>query len=86
MVQTEPQKRHWRQNLRWTGGLLALWFLVSFVLSYFARDLNFVFFGWPFSFWVAAQGAPLLYCLIVGFYAWKMNRQDVQHGLDEDGL
>ena len=86
MVQTEPQKRHWRHNLRITGALLALWFLVSFVSSYFARDLNFVFFGWPFSFWLAAQGAPLLYCLIVGFYAWVMNREDARHGLDEDSL
>jgi putative solute:sodium symporter small subunit len=33
-----------------------VWFVVTFVVAYFARDLNFNFFGWPFSFWVAAQG------------------------------
>ena len=37
--------------------LLAIWFVVTFVVAYFARDLTFNFFGWPFSFWVAAQGA-----------------------------
>ena len=68
-----------------TGALLAVWFVVTFVVSYFARDLNFNFFGWPFSFWVGAQGALVVYCLIIGFYAWYMNRLDIQHGVDEDG-
>jgi len=74
---------HWRANLRLTAGLLLVWFGVTFGVSYFARDLSFNFFGWPFSFWMAAQGAPLVYCLIVGWYARRMGQLDVQHGLDE---
>jgi putative solute:sodium symporter small subunit len=31
--------------------------VVTFVVGFFARDLNFNFFGWPFSFWVGAQGS-----------------------------
>lgn len=83
MKLTERQHHYWRKNLRITGLLLMVWFGVTFGVSYFARDLNFSFFGWPFSFWVAAQGALVVYVLIVAFYAWYMNRLDVEHGVDE---
>ncbi len=79
------QQRHWRANLRITGVLVFMWFFVTFVIGWFARDLDFEFFGWPFSFWVAAQGALVVYLLIIGFYAWRMNRLDREHGVsDED--
>lgn len=73
-----PRTRHWRRNLRLTGALLAVWFIVTFVVSYFARELDFGFFGWPFSFWVASQGAPIVYVLIVVGYAWAMRREDAR--------
>ncbi|MEZ5647019.1 MAG: DUF4212 domain-containing protein [Burkholderiaceae bacterium] len=79
----DRHQRYWRRNLRITSVLLLIWFGVSFVVSFFARELSFKFFGWPFSFWVGAQGALVVYCLVIGFYAWYMNRLDVQHGVDE---
>ena len=79
----EIRRRSWRKTLRLTAGLLLIWFVVSFVATYFARDLNFTFFGWPFSFWLGAQGAPLVVVLLVGFYAWAMNRLDVAHEQDD---
>jgi putative solute:sodium symporter small subunit len=49
-------------------------------------DLGFGFFGWPFSFWVAAQGALLVFLAIIGVYAWVMNRMDAaQPGADHPG-
>ncbi len=75
--------RYWRRNLVVTALLLSIWFGVTFVVSYFARELSFTFFGWPFSFWVAAQGALIVYVLIVGGYAWFMNRADHTHGVAE---
>lgn len=77
------RRRYWRKTLRLTVGLLFFWFLVSFVTTYFARDLNFQFFGWPFSFWLGAQGIPLMYVLLVVYYAWAMNRLDIEYGQDE---
>ena len=76
---------YWRKTRIVTGVLLLLWFVVTFVASYFARSLSFSFFGWPFSFWIGAQGALLVYCLLIGFYAWYMNRLDIQHGAAEEG-
>ncbi|MCB1996013.1 MAG: DUF4212 domain-containing protein [Burkholderiaceae bacterium] len=83
MTANEHHRAYWRSNLRLTGVLMAVWFVVSFVVAYFARELSFDFFGWPFSFWVAAQGALVVYVLIIGFYARTMNRLDQAHGVAE---
>ena len=84
MQAADEQARHWAANLRLTAVLLGIWFVVSFVLIFFARDLNFSFFGWPFSFWVAAQGALLVYAVITWFYARRMSRLDDQLGSEPD--
>ena len=84
MQATDAQARHWTANLRLTAVLLGIWFVVSFVLIFFARDLNFSFFGWPFSFWVAAQGALLVYGFITWFYARRMSRLDDRLGTESE--
>jgi putative solute:sodium symporter small subunit len=87
MQLTESHKQYWQKNLRMTAFLLAIWFVVTFVVGYAARDLNFTFFGWPFSFWVGAQGALVVYVLIIAYYAHYMNNLDKEYGcaeLEED--
>ena len=83
MQLTARHHEYWRKNLQITGILLALWFTVTFVVIFFARDLQFSFFGWSFSFWVAAQGALVVYCLIIWFYARYMNNLDREYGVEE---
>jgi putative solute:sodium symporter small subunit len=87
-VATEPiperAARHWRANLRLTTLLLLAWFAVTFVVTWFGRELSAVFFGWPFSFWVAAQGALIVYIALVWLYCSTMNRIDRDCGLAED--
>ena len=56
MELTETQRHYWQKNLRITAFLLGIWFFVTFVIGYFARELSFNFFGWPFSFWVGGPG------------------------------
>ena len=84
MQLTDRHRRYWQKNLRITGILLAIWFFVTFVVGYFARDLNFSFFGWPFSFWMGAQGALVVYVVIIGYYAYYMNRLDREYGVQEE--
>ncbi len=82
--ETPARQRHWRTNRRVTAWLLAIWFVVTFVVAFFARELSFSFFGWPFSFWVGAQGALLVYVLIIVCYAWQMNRIEARPGREGD--
>ena len=74
--------RHWRRARRLTAALLLAWFVVGFVVTWFARDLDFPFFGWPFSFWVAAQGGIVLFVVMLLVYARRMARHDARLALD----
>jgi len=78
------RNQYWVKNLRVTAILIAIWFFVTFVLVYFARDLDFEFFGWPFSVWVAGQGALIVYCLIIWYYQRYMNKLDIAHNVHEE--
>ena len=84
MQLTESHRQYWQKNLRMTVFLLAIWFFVTYVVGYYARDLSFTFFGWPFSFWVGAQGALVVYVAIIAYYAHFMNKLDQEHGCAEE--
>jgi putative solute:sodium symporter small subunit len=77
-------QEYWSRNLKITVVLMAIWFFVTYVLGWFARELSFSFFGWPFSFWVGAQGALVVYVLIIWFYARYMNNLDQEYGVQEE--
>ncbi|WP_293779104.1 DUF4212 domain-containing protein [uncultured Oxalicibacterium sp.] len=77
---TERDRRYWQQNRKLTIHLLLVWFVVTFLSIYFARDLAaYTLFGWPVSFFMAAQGSTLLYFAIIAFYTWRMRRLDQAH-------
>lgn len=66
---------YWRRTRQLTVKLLVLWFLVTLGTIFFARELSTVsLFGWPLSFYMAAQGTALIYLIIVGIYAWRMRK------------
>ncbi|MCS0585060.1 DUF4212 domain-containing protein [Massilia pinisoli] len=68
---------HWARARRLVALLLALWLATSFCTVFFARDLaHLSVFGWPLSFYLAAQGASLMYLTIIGAYAWRMRVLD----------
>ncbi len=86
MQLTDRHREYWRKNLRMTALLLSIWFLVTYVVSYFARELNeFTVLGFPLGFYMGAQGSLLVYVLIIWFYAHYMNRLDHQYGVHEGG-
>ena len=83
MAQSVPQNiaarnaRHWRRTKKLTFSLLLIWFSVTFLVIFFARELSSVtVFGWPLSFYMAAQGLVVIYLLLVGIYTWQMGRFD----------
>ena len=84
MKLVQKQKVYWQRNLRITALLFVLWFLVTFVVSYFARELNGIsIFGFPFGFYMGAQGALLIYLAIIWYYARYMNALDQEYGMKE---
>ncbi len=85
METSARSREYWQRNLRITAFLLLVWFVVTFVASFFARELNdIVVFGFPLGFYMGAQGALIVYFLIIWCYARYMNRLDRDYGLDQD--
>lgn len=77
MTRLPGKGTYWRRTLRLTIALLLLWFLVTFGVSFFARELNAVtVFGFPLGFYMGGQGVLVIYVLIVGVFAWRMNAID----------
>lgn len=82
MTRVKPPRR-WPLH----AGLLALWFLASFGVVFFARDLQGLVAGWPIGFWFAAQGSVLVFIFIVVYFAWRENRAEApEPGFSEAGF
>lgn len=76
---------YWRRTVTVTAMLLGIWFVVTYVVAFFAVPLNSIsFFGFPFAFYMGAQGALIVYLLLIFFYARYMNRLDREFGVSEE--
>ena len=85
MKVSERQQEYWQKNLRITAILLAIWFVVTYLASFFARELNAItILGFPFGFYMGAQGALIVYVVIIFYYANYMNKLDKQYGVAEE--
>ena len=84
MAPTERQKAYWKKSYRLTALLLAIWFLVTFFSIWYADALNqIVVLGFPLGFYMASQGALVVYLLIIWYYGRSMNQQDSDYGVVE---
>ena len=84
MEMTNRRREYWRRTVSLTWVLAVIWFVFTFVMGYFARELATIkFMGWPLSFYMAAQGSLIVYVVIIGYYAWRMRRLDRQYGVQE---
>lgn len=84
MQLTEKHREYWQRNLKITAILLAIWFVVTYVVGYFARELNNItVFGFPLGFYMGAQGSLAIYVVIIFYYARYMNRLDQEYDVAE---
>ncbi len=87
MELSQRHHEYWRKNLVITAILLAVWFVVTFVEAWYARELNTItFFGFPLGFYMSAQGSLAIYVLIIWIYAKYMRKLDLEYGVDEGDL
>ncbi len=84
MQLTDKHREYWQRNLRLTGVLLAIWFVVTFVVIWYAKELNeIVVAGFPLAFYMGAQGALIVYVVVIWVYANRMNKLDREYGVHE---
>jgi putative solute:sodium symporter small subunit len=85
---TERQKEdYWRYNVKLTTILLAIWFVVTFLISgIWASWLNqWTIIGFPLGYYMAAQGSLAIFVVEIAIYAWLMNKKDEEFGIREEG-
>lgn len=82
----EQKESYWRYNSRLTLTLLVIWFVFAFLLGgVFAGTLNeVVFLGFPLGYYIAAQGALIVFVVEIAIYARLMNKKDLEYGIREE--
>ncbi len=85
MATRQAPEPHDPRVLALKGGLLTVWASVTFVLPFFARDLQFSVAGWHFSYWMGAQGAVVVFIAINVVYAVVMKRLAPEDSLPPTG-
>lgn len=78
-------RTYWQANLRLVGLCLLIWFTVSFGFGILLVDVfnRIHIAGFPLGFWFAQQGSIYVFVALIFFYAWRMNRLDKAHDVDE---
>jgi len=85
MADNEAGKAYWKANLRLMTGCLIVWFIVSYGFGIILVDpLNAIELGgYKLGFWFAQQGSIYVFLVLIFFYAYRMNKLDIEHGVDE---
>ena len=84
MELSEKHHQYWRRNLALTAVLLFIWFVVTFVEGWYARELNALsFLGFPLGFYMSAQGSLVVYVVLIWIYARYMDKLDIEYGVQE---
>ena len=83
---TKDDKAYWSANVRIITICLIIWAIVSFGFGIILRPLisRIGIGGTDLGFWFAQQGSILVFLALIFFYAWRMNRLDRQHGVEEE--
>ena len=81
----DTTRQYWRRNLKYVGGLLAVWFAVSFGCGILFVDLldRIRIGGFRLGFWFAQQGSIYVFVVLIFVYVRLMNRLDHEFDVDE---
>ena len=85
MSDNSSSNAYWSANLRLILISLAIWALVSFGFGILLRPLlsGISVGGTDLGFWFAQQGSILVFLALIFNYAWRMNKLDRDHGVEE---
>jgi putative solute:sodium symporter small subunit len=82
----QQREEYWRYNVRLTTILLAIWFVVTYIISGVLAGWlnNYSILGFPLGYYMAAQGSLAIYVIEIAIYARLMNRKDAEYGIAEE--
>lgn len=88
MSVAKDPKAYWRKNVTYLAILLSIWFIASFGAAILGADVLNQFripgTGFKLGFWMAQQGAIVVFVILIWTYVWLMNRLDREHDVHEE--
>lgn len=76
---------YWAANKRLIFICLAIWAFCSYGMGIIFRPLlsGIKIGGADLGFWMAQQGSIYVFLILIFYYAWRMNKLDREHGVEE---
>ena len=78
---------NWRKTTRLMFTHLGVWFFFGYVIHFFVIPLNAIkipILGFPFGFYMAAQGSLIVFVTMLFMFARQQDRIDREFGMAED--
>ncbi|MFN8720133.1 MAG: DUF4212 domain-containing protein [Rhodospirillales bacterium] len=84
-ITPEKAQQYWARTSGLMWIMLAIWFVFSFAIHLFAPSLNVIhILGFPFGFYMAAQGSLIVYVVALFWFSKRQNEIDEEFGVAED--
>ncbi|NJM82887.1 MAG: DUF4212 domain-containing protein [Tabrizicola sp.] len=85
MADKSSSNAYWAANIRLITLCLVIWFVCSFGLGILLRPAleGIRVGGADLGFWMAQNGSIYVFLVLIFFYAWRMNKIDAEHGVEE---
>jgi putative solute:sodium symporter small subunit len=86
MADNSSRNAYWSANVRIILISLVIWAVVSFGFGILLRPAlsGIAVGGTDLGFWFAQQGSIIVFLVLIFFYAWRMNKLDAEHGVEEE--
>ncbi len=85
-MDTEASKRvvHWQRTRTLMIVHMVIWFIFSYLVHWFAKELNAAtFLDFPLGFYMAAQGSLAVFVVQLFIFSWQQHKIDVECGMAE---
>ena len=84
-MDTSRREEHWRRTKSLMFVTLTIWFIFSFVVHWFAPQLNKIsFMGFPLGFYMAAQGSLIVFVVQLFVFVRQQDAIDRECGMAEE--
>ena len=82
---TPDRVSYWTKTRNLMIVMMALWVFFGYVVHMFVGSLNnIVILGFPFGYYMAAQGSLIAFVIMLFVFAGRQNAIDEEHGVAED--
>lgn len=81
----EKADAYWSRTSKLMWTILFIWFVFSFVVHFFAPGLNSIrILGFPLGFYMASQGALIVFVFLCFWNASAQNKIDEEFGVSDE--